>query len=196
MLLLKPPIEGTELQHKREEAEGRWSTESLCVCGRTDAGAAVDSPDAPRCPFLPLSPQSPQPCCHSDLFLCHTVPSAAFFPVGLCGFSGVSSRVGLSLVALTSLLSSAEYLQEMFDNLAVKNCPACHQLGLKSASKDPWENPHTWPCLCQPTPCCFEKAKLNKALVQSPLRAPFLSGDFCPCKARGKTERRYFRKPQ
>lgn len=48
VLLLKPPIQGTDGQHKREEAEGRGSTEGS-VCGRTDAGAAVDPP---RCPFL------------------------------------------------------------------------------------------------------------------------------------------------
>lgn len=29
--ILKPPIQGTERLHKREEAEGRWSTEGLCV---------------------------------------------------------------------------------------------------------------------------------------------------------------------
>lgn len=31
VLLLKPPIQGTDGQDKREEAEGRWSTEGLCV---------------------------------------------------------------------------------------------------------------------------------------------------------------------
>lgn len=69
VLLLKPPIQGRAGEDKREEAEGRWSTEALCVWPATDAGAAADSPDAlaaPNRPFLQgrrrcsqESPQSP-----------------------------------------------------------------------------------------------------------------------------------------
>lgn len=73
VLLLKLPIQGRDGEDKREEAEGRWSTEGLCVWPGADAGAAVDPLDAPHGPFLwgrRRCPQEyPQLCFHSDLFL-------------------------------------------------------------------------------------------------------------------------------
>lgn len=122
VLLLKPPIQGrdssTRGRKRREQGALRAS-----VCGRTDAGAAVDSPDAPRCPFCwgcTRSPPESVPSLAVTLIYssCHTLHCYLFYfffliPVGLCGFSEVSPRVGLSLVALTCLLS-AEDLQEMF----------------------------------------------------------------------------------
>lgn len=54
MLLLKLPIEEGDEKDKREEVEGRRSTEAFCLAG-ADAGAAVDSPGAPAAlchPFL------------------------------------------------------------------------------------------------------------------------------------------------
>jgi len=40
VLLLKLPIQERDEEDKREEVEGRWSTEALCVRPATDAGAA------------------------------------------------------------------------------------------------------------------------------------------------------------
>lgn len=91
VLLLKLPIQGRDGEDKREEAEGRWSTEALCVWLVTDAGAAADSPDAPAAPqrlFLqgrrrctqesPWAPRAPGSAFTLIYFCCHSVQCSLF----------------------------------------------------------------------------------------------------------------------
>lgn len=100
VLLLKPPIQGRDGEDKREEVEGRWSTEALCVRPATDAGAAADSPAAPRCPFLRgrrrWTPGAPGSAFTLIYCCCYSVWCSCFDPIeldlevaGLCGFSKV-----------------------------------------------------------------------------------------------------------
>lgn len=101
MLLLKPAIQERDEEDKREEAEGRCSTEAFCLAG-ADAGAAADSPDAPAAPRRPFL--RGQRRCRQEL---SSPPSGSRFPLiyfRCCSVWGSSScRLGLEVAGLWGL---------------------------------------------------------------------------------------------